>query len=128
MNILLDTHAFLWLTSDAPELSKKAKKLYADPHNDFLLSTASLWEMAIKLNLGKLSLQQPFEKFIPLQLKENAIVKLDITFRHITKIATLPRHHGDPFDRLLIAQALEEKLPILSCDTAFDDYPIKRLW
>ena len=128
MKILLDTHAFLWLTSDAPELSTKAKKLYADPNNDFLLSLASLWEMAIKLQLGKLTLQQPFEKFIPLQLQENNIIQLDISFRHITKVTTLPRHHGDPFDRLIIAQALEEKLPLLNCDTAFDSYPIKRLW
>ncbi len=128
MKILLDTHTFLWLANDSPELSKKARSVFLDPDCEFFLSLASAWEIAIKSNLDKLSLPNPIEKFIPIQLQENNITQLDVTFRHIVKIATLPLHHRDPFDRLIIAQAMEEQLPIMSSDKIFDKYPIKRLW
>lgn len=128
MRILLDTQAFLWLIADAPALSRRARALFAKPGNEFLLSLASLWEMAIKLSLGKLRLDEPMATFIPRQMQENAIVHLGIEFRHVVGVAGLPFHHRDPFDRLLAAQALVEGLPILSPDRAFDAYHIKRLW
>jgi len=129
MKFLLDTHAFLWLVSDAPQLSKKARRIFLDENNQFFFSMASIWEMAIKTSLGKLQLTQPFEKFMSHQLQENAISILDIQFRHLRKISTLPFHHRDPFDRLIICQALEENLPVLSSDKAFDCYHgIERLW
>jgi PIN domain nuclease of toxin-antitoxin system len=128
MKILLDTQAFLWFINDASELSRRAKKIFLDEENDLLLSLASVWEMAIKLSIGKLKLKQPLDKFIPAQLQENNITQLDITFRHVAKVASLPFHHRDPFDRLIISQALEENIPILSSDEAFDSYKVKRLW
>lgn len=128
MKILLDTQTFLWIISDAPELSKKAKKAFLDQENDLFLSLASIWEMAIKSSLGKLELKQPLEKFIPMQLQENSIFQLDISFRHVVGVTALPFHHRDPFDRLIISQAIHEKLPVLSSDEAFDAYNIQRLW
>jgi PIN domain nuclease of toxin-antitoxin system len=128
MKILLDTQAFLWIVADAPELSKKAKKIFLDQENDLFLSLASIWEMAIKLSLGKLKLKQPIEKFLPAQLQENSILQLDISFRHVVGVASLPFHHRDPFDRLIISQAIQENLLILSSDVTFDAYNIQRLW
>lgn len=128
MNILLDTQAFLWLVADSPELSKKAKKLFLDKENEFFLSLASIWEIAIKVSIKKMTLSQSIKKFIPNQLQENSISQLDIKFRHLSKISTLPFHHRDPFDRLLAAQGLEEKIPILSSDSIFDSYAVERLW
>ncbi len=128
MRILLDTHAFLWLTSDDMRVSKKAKKLFLDEENEFFLSLASIWEMAIKISLEKLELNQPLEKFILNQLQENFIDQLTISFRHVTKVRLLPFYHRDPFDRLLIAQAQEEGMAIMSSDTAFDSYDVERLW
>jgi len=128
MKVLLDTQAFLWLIGDTPELSKQARKIFLDPHNKLYLSLASIWEIAIKNSLGKLKLRHPIERFIPEQLQENGILQLDINFRHVARVATLPFHHRDPFDRLIISQAMEESLPILSTDSAFDDYDLKRIW
>lgn len=128
MKILLDTQAFLWLIADSPSLSKKAKKFFLDQDNDLFLSLASIWEIAIKMSLGKLKLQQPIEKFIPTQLQENSIFQLEINFRHVVGVTKLPFHHRDPFDRLIISQAIQENLPILSNDAAFDTYNIQRLW
>lgn len=130
MKILLDTQVFLWLLNDAPELSKskKATKLFLDAKNDFFISLASLWEIAIKISIGKMTLHQPFEKFIPHQLQENSISQLNINFRHVSKVISLPFHHRDPFDRIIIAQGLEEHLPILSSDEIFEDYGVNRLW
>lgn len=128
MKILLDTHAFLWLIADAPELSKKAKKIFLDQDNDLFLSLASIWEMTIKLSLNKLQLKQPIEKFIPSQLQENSILQLEISFRHVVGVANLPFHHRDPFDRLIISQAIQDNLPIISNDITFDAYNIQRIW
>ena len=128
MKILLDTHVFLWIIFDATGLSAKAKKIFLDEGNDLFLSLASMWEIAIKCSLGKLTLKQPMAKFLPEQLQENSIMQLEISFRHIVGVAALPFHHRDPFDRLIISQAIQENLPILSSDTAFDAYNIQRLW
>ena len=128
MNLLLDTHTFLWFIADNPKLSSTACALIADANNRIYLSVASLWEMAIKISLGKLRLAQPFGVLLPQQLNLNHIDLLNITVEHAAVVATLPFHHRDPFDRLLIAQATAEAMPIVGSDAAFDAYPSTRLW
>ena len=127
MRLLLDTHTFLWFIDDSPRLSSNAKSLL-ESDNDLLLSTASLWEIAIKLSIGKLRVPQPFAPFVRQQLSINAIDILQIDTAHLAIVSTLPFHHRDPFDRLLVAQAMIEQLPIVSADIAFDRYSTKRLW
>ncbi len=128
MNLLLDTHSFLWFISGNKFLSKTARALIEDANNQPLLSIASLWEMAIKTSLGKLSLARPFDQLIPEQMRHNGVDALTITFDHIAAIVELPFHHRDPFDRLLIAQALVEQIPVVSADPVFDAYAVERLW
>ena len=128
MKLLLDTHSFLWFIGGGSKLSTNARMLIEDVSNQSVLSIASLWEMAIKISTGKLILDQPFETLIPQQMSRNGIELLEISFPHTVVVATLPFHHRDPFDRLLIAQAIVEQIPIVSCDTAFDRYTITRLW
>jgi PIN domain nuclease of toxin-antitoxin system len=128
VRLLLDTHSFLWFINGSPQISTNARTLIEDASNQPLLSAASLWEMAIKLSLGKLSLAQPFEVLIPQQMRLNGIKLLGIEIEHTAAVSKLPFHHRDPFDRLLIAQAMVEQMPIVSADMAFDTYSIKRLW
>lgn len=128
MNYLLDTHAFLWFINDDPTLSIIAKSLIEDPENRILLSFASIWEMAIKVSLNKLVIPPQFDEFIDKQLQENYFDLLDIKLHHVNALVTMPFHHRDPFDRLLIAQSQEENLPIISKDTIFDAYQIERYW
>ena len=128
MRLLLDTHSFLWFVSGSPQLSTTARTLIEDASNQPFLSVASLWEMAIKVSLGKLSLGQPFETLIPQQLSLNGIALLGITISHTAVVAKLPFHHRDPFDRLLTAQAIVEQMPIVSGDSSFDAYAVTRLW
>lgn len=128
MRILLDTHTFLWTAVGSSQLSDRAKNLFLDTQNELYLSMASVWEMAIKSSLGKLTFHKPIESYILDILQENAIQLLNIDFRHVMRVSSLPFHHGDPFDRLLVSQAIEEKIPILSCDLAFDAYSLERLW
>ena len=127
MKLLLDTHAFLWFIDDNPRLSARAKGLL-ESDADLLLSVASLWEISIKVSIGRLTLAQPYDIFIPQQLTNNAIEILPISSAHLGVVSTLPFHHRDPFDRLIIAQAMIEQLPIVSIDAAFDAYSAKRLW
>jgi PIN domain nuclease of toxin-antitoxin system len=128
VNLLLDTHSFIWFVEDNPSLSSHARTLIEEPTNDVFLSIANIWEMAIKVSLGKLDLSQPFDLFIPNQLLLNDITLLDITVSHTLRVATLPYHHRDPFDRLLIAQSLVEVMPLISIDSVFDAYGVNRLW
>lgn len=128
MRLLLDTHAFLWWVADDPSLPAKARAVIADPGNECLVSLASCWEMAIKLSLGKLSLSTPLERFVPEQMAANTFSPLEIGFRHVARVAAMPFHHRDPFDRILAAQALEEKIAIVSADTTFRRYGVKRIW
>lgn len=128
MRLLLDTHAFLWFVEGNPQLSARARTLIEDTSNEILLSVASIWEIAIKFSLGKLSLTAPVETFIAQQLQANAITTIDVRTEHAVAVAALPFHHRDPFDRLLIAQAQVEGVPIISADAAFDPYPIQRVW
>ena len=128
MKYLLDTHTVIWFLTGDKKLSDKARGLIDNPDNRKFLSIASLWEIAIKVSLGKLALNKPFEKLFPEQLYFNRIEILDITVDSLIKLTTLPFHHRDPFDRLIIAQALVEELPIIRADAAFDAYGISREW
>jgi PIN domain nuclease of toxin-antitoxin system len=127
MKLLLDTHAFLWFIANNPRLSEKAKALL-ESDIEVLISTASLWEIAIKTSIGKLVLAQPYDTFIRQQLEQNSIEILPVKLEHLIVVATLAFHHRDPFDRLLIAQAIVEDLPVVSADIAFDAYGVQRLW
>ncbi|HPO15140.1 MAG TPA: type II toxin-antitoxin system VapC family toxin [Candidatus Hydrogenedentes bacterium] len=128
MNLLLDTHAFLWFIEGSSKLSVQSKDLIEDERNAKWLSVASLWEMAIKMSLGRLHVEQPFEQFIPEQLEKNGFSLLPIRINHLATVAVLPFHHRDPFDRLLAAQCLAENFSILSIDAAFERYAVRRLW
>jgi PIN domain nuclease of toxin-antitoxin system len=128
VRLLLDTHSFLWFITDHPHLSAVARGLIADPQNVRVLSLASAWEMGIKVSLGKLTLAQPLPVVFSSQLQSNRVALLPITLDHVLHIANLPYHHRDPFDRMLIAQALVEQLPIVSADAVFDAYGVQRLW
>lgn len=127
MKLLLDTHTFLWFIEDNPKLSAAAKKLL-ESDVDLTISAASLWEIAIKVSIGKLTLTQPFQQFIPDQLTRNSVKLLAISIAHLAVVSTLPFHHRDPFDRLMVAQAITEQLPIVSVDDKFDLYGVNRLW
>jgi len=125
---LLDTHAFLWWANATPALGKKAAKIIAAPSSEILVSHVSAWEMAIKVNSGKLTLPQPVAEFFHLQLSVNQFKSLLIRLGHVAAVATLSLHHRDPFDRMLIAQAMQENLPIISADPQFDAYDVTRIW
>lgn len=126
--LLLDTHSFLWWVLDPKQLSKKAILAIEAPSNEIYLSGVSVWEMAIKVSLGKLGLPLSVEAFVTRYCHENRFKMLPIDFRHVARIEHLPKHHGDPFDRLLISQAIEEGLTIISKDQLFKRYAISRLW
>jgi PIN domain nuclease of toxin-antitoxin system len=128
MRLLIDTQAFLWFTGNDPKLSTSARRLIEDPSNDLLLSAASVWELAIKLSIGKLLLSEPLKPFLQRQLLANAIDPFPVRQEHAEHVVTLPFHHRDPFDRLLVAQCLIEKLPIISIDAVMDAYSVVRYW
>lgn len=128
MRLLLDTHAFIWYTTDSSKLTATGRSLIDNGENDILLSTASVWEMAIKHSIGRLTFSMPFMEFIKQQIAVNRIDILEITFDHIEVVASLPLHHRDPFYRLIIAQSMAAQIPILSVDAIFDAYAIARLW
>lgn len=128
MRLLLDTHAFLWFVAGDSALSARGRSLIEDDTNEKLVSLASLWEIAIKTNLGKLPLAKPFAQFIPEQLARNGFQVFGLTIDHTARVAVLPLHHRDPFDRMLVAQCLVENLPLLSNDELLDAYGIQRLW
>lgn len=127
MKLLLGTHTFLWFVDDSPHLSVRAKALL-ESENDLLLSIANLWEIAIKYRLNKLTLPAAYEVFMPQQVAVNDIEILPISIPHLAAVSILPLHHRDPFDRLLITQAIVESIAIVSVDSAFDAYPVQRLW
>ena len=128
MNLLLDTHTFLWFCQGDPSLSAAAGLLIEDPANRKLVSVASCWEIAIKAGLGRLILGEPSGTYIPAALARTGFEVLPITVRHATTVETLPPHHKDPFDRLLIAQATTEGIPVVGIDQMFDKYAVTRLW
>jgi PIN domain nuclease of toxin-antitoxin system len=128
MRLLLDTHTLLWWVEDARQLSPQARAHLADSQNDCFVSLVSPWEMAIKACNGNLKLAVPIRLYFEQHLPANDFHLLPITLDHVTKVETLPRHHRDPFDRLLIAQALHEGLSLVSIDPAFDAYGVQRVW
>lgn len=128
MRLLLDSHAFLWFVLNDPQLSAAAQGLINDPANDVLISPASYWEIAIKVGLGKLNLHASYDDFMRRGIVGNDFDILPIEPRHTSLLTTLPLHHRDPFDRLLIAQALVDGIPIVSADAAFDPYGVVRIW
>lgn len=128
MKALLDTHAFIWWANDDPSLSSIAKGVIADRSNEIFLSAITSWEMAIKSAIGKLSLAQPVSSFIGAQIAQYNFRPLTITCEHTYQVETMTLHHADPFDRLLIAQALLEDLVILTRDPEFSQYGVRTLW
>jgi PIN domain nuclease of toxin-antitoxin system len=127
MHLLLDTHTFIWYFQSDQQLPSAMADMLEDVDNSLYLSIASLWEIAIKLNIGKLTLQVPFSD-LPELLERFLIETLPIEFADTAQYLSLPLHHRDPFDRMLIAQAMTNSLAIASADTAFDAYPIQRMW
>jgi PIN domain nuclease of toxin-antitoxin system len=128
LRLLLDTHAFLWFVLNDPQLSGTAAALIAAPANRIEISPASYWEIAIKIRIGKYALPDPLDVFIEREIAANDFHILHIMPRHVASLTTLPFHHRDPFDRLLVAQAMAENIPLISADDVLDAYPIKRLW
>ena len=128
MRLLLDTHAFLWWVDGTRSLGRRAAAAVSDPRNDVFVSIASCWELAIKLSLGKLRLAKNLDRFIPEQLATNGFALLDLRLAHVVRVAGLPFRHRDPFDRLLAAQALEEELAVVSIDSIFPRYGVRRIW
>lgn len=128
MKLLLDTHAFLWFVLKDPNLSATADQLISDPANDVHVSPASHWETAIKIKLGKYSLQRPFQAFMEDAISQNDFTVLPIEIKHTAVLRTMPLHHRDPFDRLIIAQAQTEQMLVVSNDAQFDAYGVQRLW
>jgi PIN domain nuclease of toxin-antitoxin system len=128
MRILLDTHAFLWWISDAPQLSQKARQIIGNGENTLFLSAASGWEIAIKTRLGKLKLPADIASFILEQLSVNAVTPLPIQMKHALRVRSLPDFHRDPFDRMIVAQAQIEDLPILTADQQLAGYNVQIIW
>lgn len=124
MRILIDTHVFLWLLCDPDRLSINWRSLIEEPSNELYLSIGSLWEIAIKASLKKLSLPIPFRILAEEYVESLGIDMLPITLPHLALVESLPRHHADPFDRLLIAQAVVEQLSVMSVDSRFGNYPV----
>ncbi len=128
MMLLLDSHTLLWFLRNDSKLTPTAKTLIEDAANEKLVSIASCWEISIKAGLGKLGLTEPSKVLLKRELSRNNLRMLPITLEHATAVESLPLHHRDPFDRLLIAQAMCENIPIVSADSMFDPYPVSRLW
>jgi PIN domain nuclease of toxin-antitoxin system len=128
MNILLDTCTFLWLISDSPELSANARSLFADPGNEVFLSVASAWEIIVKHNLGKLPLPEPPHDFIKNNRIRHRIETLPLEEAAVLQLSRLPEYHKDPFDRILICQAVAGGLTILTPDTHITQYPVRTEW
>lgn len=127
MDLLLDTHPFIWFLNGDEPLPANLKSIIIDTSNRCFLSIASLWEIAIKSSLGKLELKGDFSQIADF-LSDNDIELLSITFEHLQRLMQLPFHHKDPFDRIIIAQALTEGLPLATKDDVFPDYGVNIIW
>ena len=128
MKALLDAHALLWFLAGSSQLSARALACIQDTQNTVFVSPATLWEIGIKDSLGKLTLPEPFAQIFPARLDASNIMILPILVPHLHEHRQLPFHHSDPFDRLLIAQALVEDLTLVSRDSEFAPYGVKLLW
>ena len=127
MKAILDTHAFLWALAGDARMSRHARDIFAGS-TDLSLSIASIWEILIKVESGKLKLPRPAGPYVLSRLAENGIKSLPISIDHLLALERLPMHHRDPFDRMLIAQSMEEDWPIITADPKFKQYPIRVIW
>jgi PIN domain nuclease of toxin-antitoxin system len=128
VRVLVDTHAILWWLRDDPRLSRAARAIVGDGANELLWSIASSWEVAVKLGTGKLALDRPLHRLFADLVGEQGVVVLPIGHQHCARVAELPRHHRDPFDRMLVAQAQEERVPILTADPKLAAYHVETVW
>lgn len=128
MKVLLDTHTFLWWITDDAKLSLRAREVIGDGENEIFVSAAAGWEIAIKSQIGRLELPDEPERFVLEQLKTNGMKSLPIEMKHALHVSTLPIYHQDPFDRILIAQAQVEDLPVLSADPEIGKYEVTIIW
>ena len=127
MDVLLDTHSFIWFVENDKKLTSKARNTIDNYSNTIYISRASLWEMAIKISIRKLKITVPYENVIK-QINDNGFEIIPITFVHTLKVSKLEFHHKDPFDRIIIAQALTNQMTIVSNEKIFDNYKVKRIW
>lgn len=125
MKVLLDTHIFLWAISDYARLSSRAGEVIRDSDNEVLVSIASAWEIAIKVGIGKFVMPIPLAPYLQRQLVKHRIGVLSIQFSHLAMLEKLPLHHRDPFDRLLVAQCLEEDAALITVDSQLQRYAVK---
>jgi PIN domain nuclease of toxin-antitoxin system len=128
VNVLLDAHALLWFLAGSDKLTANALAGIQDTRNTVFVSPVTLWEISIKDSLGKLTLPEPFAQLFPARLEASGMLMLPILMPHLHRHRALPFHHHDPFDRLLIAQAIEEDITVISCDGEFAAYGVKLLW
>lgn len=128
LKIILDPQVLIWWANDVSNISDRVQNIIFDVDNELLVSLASIWEIQIKISLGKLSLPRPLPDIVATQVNENQIKVMQIELSHIYTLDLLPLHHRDPFDRIIIAQAMNEKISIASIDKAFDAYSIERIW
>jgi len=126
MRVLIDTHVLLWGIQDEARVSRRVRALL--PAADVWISVASLWEIITKVQIGKLVLPAPVGDYLAQKLKMNGVSVLALNFDHVRRLEEVPLHHRDPFDRILIAQSLEEKLPLVTADPHFEKYPIQLIW
>jgi PIN domain nuclease of toxin-antitoxin system len=125
---LLDTHAFLWAITNDWRLSRKAQTIFTAGQNDLFLSVASVWEVLTKVQIGKLTLPLPAGPYLKQQMAQNNVQALPLRLEHVLRLEQLPMHHRDPFDRVLISQAIEERWPVVSSDPFLAKYPVSILW
>jgi PIN domain nuclease of toxin-antitoxin system len=128
MRVLLDTHAWLWFVLGHKTLSPTARSFIEDPGNHKFISSASFWETAIKISIGKYALPTPYDQFIQHAINGQGFSLLPVLPVHTAALIALPFHHRDPFDQLLVAQSLTEPMPLVSIDAALDAYEMQRLW
>lgn len=128
MRVLLDTHALIWAVDQPDRLGARARSALEDASSDVLISAATIWEIAIKTRLGKLTLSVPYRDWMNRAIADLSATLLPITVEYADMQATLPGHHRDPFDRMLIAQAIVEKISLVANEEMFDQYGVARLW
>jgi PIN domain nuclease of toxin-antitoxin system len=128
LRFLLDTHALLWADADDPRLSARARRLLEDSGNDPVLSVIAALEIVIKASAGRLNLGEPPGSFVSSRIAASRLTPLAVELEHALRVGVLPRHHNDPFDRLLIAQAQAERLPVLTSDPRFSRYDVEVIW
>jgi PIN domain nuclease of toxin-antitoxin system len=126
MKVLLDTHTFLWALSDPDRLSARARETIAS--SERFWSVASIWEALIKVQSGKLPLPLPAGSYLTSKMFANSVSVLPVRLEHVLRVEQLPMHHRDPFDRILVAQSQQEKMPVITSDAVFTRYPIEVIW